>query len=195
MGEILREKEWYRMPKIMFPSKEAFEELGFIFFEYENMEKELNTSLNPSRNRVEKKTYVTKNMLNNIFYKATLPEGWNICGDINKKHIYLCDSFGVVRARIKYFNQNGKRNTSITLVPRYGVYSEINNNVVHIYFGNEKENLFDAGYIDFNNASGDTLLKKMNQRNKLEELARIWGEKNYPDYMDINAYQEEVRVR
>lgn len=157
----------HKLAKKMSPSREAFEELGFVFTD-------------------------TKSRL---LVDAQLPEGWSIVKTSNYYFSDIIDDNGNKRGKFFYDGNPFDADAHMELVTRYRPccnYSESNGGRdcrYEFYFGNEREELFVAGAVEYkrNNTeeeNHEAYVKEGEYRKAVEQ----WGDENYPDWRNIDAY-------
>ena len=91
------------------------------------------------------------------------------------------------------------RDAHMNLERRYEVHDEYiddESSIREIYFGNKKEKLFIAGRVDMeHNLTTEQVRAKYDEDEKLCQLARQFGDENYPDWRDIHAYWDDDKEK
>ena len=158
------------VPKNMIPKKEEWEKLGFVF----------------------------EDIGDDVLYKATLPEGWNLVLTDNLMWVEIVDDNNLKRGSIFYKLTNHNMNAHMALECRYDIYSEYideNQNEKEIYFGNPNEKLFVAGMFDYcDNDKRDVVVKNYFFENQLKDLAKAYANEYYPNWHNVNAYWNEKEL-
>lgn len=145
------------VPKDMYPNKEEWEQLGFVFSD------------------ITEDDWYTEE----LWYKATLPEGWNIVKGKVFNEREIRDENGLKRVII----YEDPIYLHMAFSSRYNVCEEydFDAHVKEVYFGNDKEKLF-VGQIAGSDPEYDTKVAE------LKKMAKQFGDENYPDWEDIYAY-------
>ena len=152
-----------KLAKKMFPYREEWEQLGFVFADIPGDE---------------------------MFVNAQLPIGWKMEGEPDSIVEKIIDENGLDRAAII---SNYKDDTSMQLLSRYGIrtnYIDSKNGSTHeIYFGNEKEKIFIAGRVFFADEYDDETRKELYKiEDRLEKVARKYADEHYPNWANVLAY-------
>ena len=157
--------------KKMRPSKEVYENLGFVFTDIPG---------------------------DDLLCNAILPDGWKLVKTDHSMWNDLLDEKGRKRGSMFYKAAFYDRDAFIDLSPRYGVhvnYDEKDESYGEVYFGDSENKLFVAGQVRI---SYDEPLEvrrtKYDERDRLCELARQFGDENYPDWEDVLAYWDDEKV-
>ena len=156
-----------RMAKEMIPSREEWEQLGFVFTDIPG---------------------------DDVLYSATLPEGWSMKATSHSMWNEIIDSNGMKRGSMFYKAAFYDRHAHMSLECRYGVrsiYIGEDYSTTEVYFGNDNEKLFVAGQVHIpNNATQEERHAKRAERDKLVSIAKQFGDENYPDWESVHAYWE-----
>ncbi len=149
------------MAKEMEPSREEWEKLGFTFTDIPGDE---------------------------VLCEASLPEGWSMEETDHPMWINIVDQNGMKRGSMFYKAVFYDRVARMSLHCRYGAFSDYSadGSIVEIYFGSSdaQEKLFVAGKLN-----RSTLSKEFfKEQDRLLAVAEKFGDKNYPDWRNINAY-------
>ena len=153
------------MAKDMSPSKEVWEQLGFVFTDIPD---------------------------DDVICIAKLPAGWSIKPTENPMHSIIFDENGMERGILFYKNSVYDRSAHMDLKCRYGVYSEYvdkDSTILMIYFGNSEEKLFIAGQVnDARSTTDEERIAKNLKKDFLKALAKQFGDEYYPGWENVNAY-------
>ena len=158
------------MAKKMQPSREVFEELGFSFVDI---------------------------IGDRVLCSATLPEGWKLQATEHEMWTDIIDSDGFKRGSMFFKSDVFDRDAHMYLIPRYRVCCDYIYNDDYstslVYFGNEKEKLFIAGEVKISNdSSSEVRYAKYQEKDNLLNLAKQFGNLNYPNWKDVLAYWDDV---
>ena len=153
------------MAKNMRPSREEWEELGFIFTEIPG---------------------------DDVLCSAIMPEGWSMRATDHSMWNEILDENGIIRGSMFYKAAFYDRSAHMNLECRYKVsvcsvgddYS-----TTEVYFGNSNEKLFVAGQVHIpKDATREERLAKYADEERLRDIARKFADENYPDWKNVHAY-------
>lgn len=158
------------LAKRMDPSKEEWEQLGFIFEEIPG---------------------------DNMLFKAKLPEGWSIKSTNHPLWSEIFDENNSLRGSMFYKAVSYDRDAHMNLKTRYRicyVHSEEDKSFLEVYFGNEEEKLFVAGKVKSPTESDDydTYYAK---RDELTKIAMKYADENYPNWRSVQAYWKKNKKK
>lgn len=151
----------------MWPSKEHFEQLGFIFEDIPD---------------------------DDVLCYATLPKGWSIKATDHSMWNDIIDENGMIRVEMFYKAAFYDRNAHMDLICRYRICSRYNDDYStrEIYFGNDIEKIFVAGQATISkNASEEEPNDYYNQVKKLTNIAKQYADENYPDWENVHVYWDK----
>lgn len=153
------------MPREMHPSREDFEELGFVFRDIPG---------------------------DDVLCYASLPEGWSIKPTDQPMWSDLVDENGVSRGDMFYRNSRYDRDAHMKLWHRYGIRREVIGDETEIYFGNATEKLFVSGRItmDFERPQ-EEIQEQFNKFDELMMLTKKFADTVYPDWENVHAYWDD----
>ena len=155
------------MAKEMEPSKKEWEQLGFRFIDIPD---------------------------DDVLCKAVLPEGWSIRPTDHSMWSDIYDNNNLKRGSMFYKSSFYDRKAHMSLMTRYRVHKEYideDYNKTEIYFGSDDEKLFVVGQVNISDDDPrDVILEKYDQQREMEEIARQYGDENYPDWRSVHAYWE-----
>ena len=153
------------MAKKMRPSKEAWEQLGFVF---------------------------TDIPADDVLCNATLPEGWSLRVTDHSMWNEIIDENGMIRGSMFYKAAFYDRDAHMSLQCRYAVRSSYvgdDYSTTEVYFGNENEKLFVAGQVHVSeDISREEKCARYNKIEELRAVAQKFGDENYPDWQNVHAY-------
>lgn len=155
----------------MWPSKEHFEQLGFIFEDIPG---------------------------DDVLCYATLPKGWSIKETDHSMWNDIIDENGMIRVEMLYKDSFYDRKARMNLICRYRICSRYlytnDYSTREIYFGNDIEKIFVAGQATISkNASEEEANNYDNQVEKLTDIAKQYADENYPDWENVHAYWENEK--
>ena len=158
------------MAKEMRPSKEQWEQLGFVFTDIPE---------------------------DNVLCSATMPDGWSLKASCYPMWYDIFDENGMKRGSMVYKNVFYDRDACMYLDRRYEicrVYVTEDRTIEEIYFGNEDEKLFVAGQVYRpKDLSFEEKRAKYIERERLRAIAKQFGDENYPDWENVLAYWENAK--
>ena len=158
-----------KMAKRMRPSREDWEQLGFVFTDIPG---------------------------DNILCNAILPEGWSYTAANHPMWNDIFDENGMKRGSMFYKTSFYDRSAHMYLHQRYDVCMDVIDNddgvsKIEMYFGNKDEKLFIAGYLDSTISNiPEVIDKKWKEEKRLRELAKQFGDENYPGWQSVHTYWE-----
>ena len=159
------------MAREMNPSKEEWEQIGFVFTDIPG---------------------------DDVLCMAILPEGWSIKATDHSMWNEIIDANGMKRGSMFYKASFYDRSAHMYLERRYGVCSSYVGDdylTTEIYFGNAKEKLFVAGQVHISkDATRKERLAKYKKEDKLRAIAKKFGDKNYPDWENVHAYWDNEKT-
>lgn len=157
------------MAREMIPSKEEWEQLGFIFADIPG---------------------------NQALCYATLPEGWSMEYSQNYGDYRILDENGMRRGTMIY--EATSHLARMSLRRRYGLEETCHKvcdqdskyrSIIEVYFGNEQEKLFIAGEIRIpRNCTKEEDNALYSQIKQLRAMAKQFADENYPDWQSVHAY-------
>lgn len=158
------------LAKNMRPSRESWERLGFTFLDIPD---------------------------DDVLCKASLPEGWRIEATEHSMWNNIIDEKGRTRGSMFYKAAFYDRNAHMDLSCRYGVRSDYIDDdctTTEIYFGNKDEKIFVAGQVHMpKDATKEVRFANYEKEEKLYELAKQFGNENYPNWLDASAYWDDEK--
>lgn len=153
------------MAKEMRPSREEWEKLGFSF---------------------------TDIPYDDVLCKAVMPEGWSLKSTDHAMWNEIFDENGMKRGSMFYKASFYDRSAHMSLERRYGVcvdYIGEDFSTIEVYFGNSSEKLFVAGRVQIpQNGCRAKRLDCYEEEDRLKEVAKRFGDENYPDWENVHAY-------
>lgn len=152
-----RVKEY--VPAIMKPSKETWEEMGFIFEEVTN---------------------------GNRAYVMTAPDKWKFEITSNEKVVNIVDNYDNIRGTIDYGNSSMNLHRYYGI---YHHVIGKDGHSKEIYFGTKEEAKFVAGHVpNVNHSSSDKRLQLHELEHRYEMLAEKYGEDYFPGWKKYDTY-------
>ena len=159
------------MAKRMRPSIEEWENLGFRFTDIPG---------------------------DSVLCEATMPEGWSMRATSHSMWNEIIDENGMKRGSMFYKAAFYDRSAHMMLEHRYGVctiYVDEEQTTREVYFGDSNEKLFVAGQVYMSGEeSREEAKAKYEELDRLEDLARKYGDENYPDWRNVHAYWDNDKV-
>ena len=156
-----------KVAKRMTPSREEWEQLGFVFTDIPG---------------------------DDVLCSAVLPEGWSVrATGYSSRDYEIIDENGMKRGRMFYepIGPRGYRTAHMNLQPRYSVCSRgVGYATAAIYFGNDEEILFVAGQI---HQPANRTNESAAAWDKLCDIAKQFGDENYPDWENVHAYWDKEK--
>ena len=151
----------------MSPSREEWEELGFVFNDIPG---------------------------DDVLCNAILPEGWSMRTTEHSMQNEIMDENGMKRGSMFYKAAPYDRCAHMSLERRYKVclgHVGDDYSTSEVYFGNEKEKLFIAGQVHIpKDISHEEMLTKYYEMDELKDVAKNFGDENYPGWESALAYWE-----
>ena len=150
------------MPREMHPSRDDFEELGFVFRDIPG---------------------------DDVLCYASLPDGWSIRPTDQPTWSEIVDEDGVSRGDMFYRNSLYDRDAHMKLWHRYGIRRDSIGKETEVYFGNATEKLFVSGRvtIDFD-LSKEEVQEQFDKLNELIMITKKFADEVYPDWENVHAY-------
>ena len=156
-GEVLMSRE-------MDPSKEEWEQLGFVFTDIPD---------------------------DNVLCKVTLPEGWSL-NNISLSTCNIIDENGMTRGSMYYNPTFYDRKAFMNLETRYKVcsyYVDSERSTTEVFFGNGDEKLFIAGQVHIpRDITFEERRAKYYKIDELRAMAKKFGDENYPGWESVHTY-------
>lgn len=158
------------MAKEMRPSREEWEQLGFVFTDIPG---------------------------DDVLCSAVLPEGWSIKATDHSMWNEIIDENGMKRGSMFYKAAFYDRSAHMSLERRYGVCSSYvgdDYSTTEVYFGNNEEKLFVAGQVHYSkDATREERAAKYEEEEKLRAIAKQFGDENYPGWESVHAYWDNEK--